>query len=78
MTCSECKYWDRPFDPKGSRSWYDLFGRCGRILHPYAIRQAHGKEAIATEPAYVTDASDYDATLWTKPDFGCTAFEAKT
>lgn len=27
--------------------------------------------------AYVADASEYDATLWTKPDFFCACFEER-
>ena len=98
--CSTCKFYDAPLDKDGARGWYDLFGRCGRIVHPWAMREKakdmqpdvprYGvtpeqykarvnimMELMLSEPAYVADASDYDATLWCKPDFGCTAWEGK-
>lgn len=43
----------------------------------YELRKKVENNTLREMPAYVTDASDYDATLWTKPDFGCVLHEPK-
>ena len=89
MRCEQCKHWDG-LDTGAYSSWRKLFGRCKAALHEATVADQLQRDGLSWDMAckkadsimkmsgaYVADASDYSATLYTKPDFYCGMFEEK-
>lgn len=84
MNCKTCKYWIT--DPEGRR--YDDqsamrigLGVCGivELFFDCTRWNEEGKARELIDPtrlAYVQDSSDYIASLYTAPEFGCVQYEA--
>ena len=58
--------WDEDLPAQAGQRW----GHCALIALP-------GYGEVTTLVAYVQDASEYEATLYARSDFGCTLHEAK-
>lgn len=81
-TCSTCKHWRR-WDSKPDREAKTTFtsniGTCHMVImwwdasewleEPPFTREISAK--YANQRAFVQDASDYSASLYTRQDFGC-------
>ncbi len=82
--CGNCKHWTKPDEHYGPsnpfHSRYDGIDETSTI-HTHRICSlitlADRADREAPPKAYTMDASDYMATLWVAPDFGCALFEAK-
>ena len=82
-TCETCKYWKREEDEYHSA--YSLgLGRCKSALELWNCMEWNeegDKNVFTTEGEnlnkFVKDGSDYLAKLLTKPNFGCTDWEAE-
>lgn len=79
MNCKDCRYWDK-FDRK-YKSALNSVGVCNRAMQWWdATEWSLGGEDVLKEEAkerkmFVQDGSDYHATLYTTPDFGCIEFK---
>jgi hypothetical protein len=76
--CGTCSHWQPTYLHYGWKEWdKDLpaqegerWGHCTLIAFP-----DYGE--VTTQIAYCQDASEYEATLYCRSDFGCTLHEAK-
>jgi hypothetical protein len=87
ICCHQCRHWEGPCDDQ--RDWRRLFGLCKAIEHEMAVIDRlqedigwdmackKAESIMKMKGAYVTDASDYQASLYTKPDFYCSMFEVR-
>ena len=80
--CKNCKWW---IDDSGER-WDPIMhpedlDTCGEMAMPFEVRVCKSPKVIKFERpieengASVCDGSDYMATLYTAPEFGCIHFE---
>ena len=79
-TCESCKHWD----DEGHQNRYLNTRECTKVTMLYdsieynkSTDKYQLKERKKDCKAFVQDASDYSATLYTMPDFGCVMWETK-
>lgn len=68
-TCHTCKHWAPP--PCAADK---DFGVCAAVHDGWLEREQAPSDACK---AFVEDVSGFEASLYTKPDFGCVLFEDK-
>lgn len=80
--CLTCKYWNvhgEPYELICEENDYEgedmPHRKCLLVIHGNA--SATGSK-MKSAPAAALDGSGYVASLWTKPEFGCTGFEERS
>lgn len=83
-TCGTCKFLghtvDGRTDEELKRDGIARYYICNLIQHQSEWRERRAEQDVGVEPtdaAYVTDASDYHATLCVSEEFGCVKWEAR-
>jgi hypothetical protein len=79
-TCSTCEHW-RPWDREGAvrETFRANMGNCSMVVMWWDASEWLDEEPYTREispkykdqRAFVQDASDYSASLYTRKDFGC-------